>query len=380
MKEISTNAKADLDRHFGGPTSPKEGGSASGAVTMAAVVVTLALSLAIYIPIASAGSAGPLQPLVNVATLLFVVGLIGGLVGGVLHIADVGAKYTLPVLVVSGILLVVGVGGWVTGWIYNVDPEVGPDEPPVPEGYVAQWDCDFVTLAAGGPGGAHDAVTEFPDTPWTAADGGTPDWNSVIATPVYDAPAGLTTIDVSVDDDVTPATAGYLDEDAYAFDLRCKLLNPIPAVAGGNQEVPLWGRISASRVAGTNNNGSFAPVFRCDVTAGHYLGWGTIADSGAAADGHDADHSYVSYTNAIVCPSAPPLVGDWQPLGTSDGDPDGEWVSIWFVLDTGFSDYTSPPLGSSVYVNAEIGTRPDSTSWRGNVVQATVDLNLLARA
>ncbi len=126
-------------------------------------------------------------------------------------------------------------------------------------------------------------VTEFPDTPFVAADGGTPDLNKVIATPTYDLAARVATVDLSVDDDVGISAAGYLDEDAFAFDVNCVLTNPTPAVGGGNQEIPLFAKVSVTRTTGTNNNGTFANVFYGDITGGWYLGVGTIADSGAAA-------------------------------------------------------------------------------------------------
>jgi len=337
--------------------------------------------LVFALPLTAANaSAGAFSPLTNNAPVLFGLGFLLVLVGGVLHLAK-QEKWALPVLVVGGILVAVGVGAWVLGAVTAPGNGNGFDDlPPPPAGYVADWDCKAVTLAAAGPGGAHDVITEFPDAPFVAADAGTPDLNKVISVATLDLQNRRFYYDIAVDDDLGSSAAAYIATDAHSQDLNCRLLNPTPAVGGGLQEIPFWGRLSVSRVAGTRDNGSYVPVFYCDVTAGYYLGFGLNADSGAAADGHDADHSYVSYTNVNACPAPPPLVGDWQPLGTSDGDADGEWVAIWHILDLGLSDFTAPPIGSSVDVLIEIGTQPGNPTYKGDLSTYTMSIRIDSRA
>ena len=70
------------------------------------------------------------------------------------------------------------------------------------------------------------------------------------------------------------------------------------------------------------------------------------------------------------------MIGDWLPIGTSDADPDAEWISVWGVLETpkpsfwkrlrewfrvhvlrrpptGTYGYTNPPIGVSVEVTVD---------------------------
>ncbi len=322
----------------------------------------------------------PLGMLINSALMLFVLGFAIAAVGILLMKFKMGPEGFRAAITVFGAIALIlgftgGLAGFLTGGGFGTTTV-----PPPPPGYIANWSCNVWDISTSAVGDAHDAITEFPDSPFVAADGGTPDLNKVIATPTYDLPAHTATVDYSVDDDVTPTTAGYIDEDAFAFDVNCQLLNPIPAVGGGAQEIPIWGQISASRTTGTNNNGSFTHVFYGDVTAGWYLGFGAIADSGAAAASHTNDHRYFSYTASLNFPSAAPLQGDWIPLGTSDGDTDGEWIAVWYVLGLGISDYTAPPIGDSLLLTIRLGTSPLSTEYRGNLQTIVIDLNLLARA
>ena len=67
-------------------------------------------------------------------------------------------------------------------------------------------------------------------------------------------------------------------------------------------------------------------------------------------------------------PAAAPLTGDWRSLGTSDGDPDGEWVSFWYVLDVGISDFETPAVWSAVNAQINLGTDPTQSEYKGNVV------------
>jgi len=356
----------------------------------ARILVVIGIALIATGFFAAVASAGPLSQselaieqdfgrgLMNAAPALLGFGVLVVLVGGVLHLIK-QEKYAVPAFAVGGLMVAVAIGGFFIGFLGGITIDQGPGDEP-PPGYVAKWQCNFVTLAAGGPGGAHDASAEFPDSPFVAADGGSPDLNKAIGTPIYDVPSKSVVIDISIDDDAAIPSTAFLDEDTYAFDVQCFLTNPIPAVGGGLQEIPLWGRASPSRVAGTINNGSYAPVFYCDVSAGTYLGFGKLADSGADPTGHDADHSYVSYDDAKPCPAAPALVGDWIQLGTSDGDVDGEYFAVFFVLDFGFSDFTAPALGSTdVFIKIEMGTDPNSSGYKGNVEILRIDLNALVR-
>ena len=351
-------------------------------------VLLIALGIPMLALTASAAS-GPLAPLVNASPWLIGIGLLILLVAGVFKLAKMG-KWALPAGVVGGLLFVVGIGGYAIGYLTSAGPPTdceapnvlvnGACLPPAPTGYVADWNCQvYETTVGSAPGTAHDAVTEFPDAPFIAADGGTPDLNKVLAVDIIDPQNKKVAYDIAIDDDLIQTAAGYVATDATVQDINCKLKNPVPAVGGGLQEIPLWGRLTPSRTSGTAANGTYAPVFYCDATAGYYLGLGAIADSGAVPASHTADHTYVSYTEQNSCPAPAPLVGDWQPLGTSDGDPDGEWVGFWFVLDIGISDYTSPAIGTSVDVLIELGTDPTSTVYDGNLSTLTASIRISAR-
>jgi hypothetical protein len=350
-------------------------------MVLLAVGFAMIVSGLVLAPVASAGNGGAFAPLVNNAWVLIGVGFIAVLIGGVLYALKMG-KMAVPALLVGGILLAVGGGAAVIGWISPgpecVGIECPPDIQPPPGGYSASWSCNAPNDL---DGAAHDAVTEFPDTPFIAADGGSPDLNKVIAldgTTLYaDRQIKQSEHQVAVDDDLANTGAGYLATDTFNFDLLCFLTNPLPAVGGGLQEIPLWGRITLSRTTGTQTNGSYANVFYCDVTAGPYVGFGAIADSGSTT--HTSDHTYKSYTDVRTCPGPAPLQGVWVPLGTSDGDTDGEWVSFWYVLDVGLSDYTAPPIGTCISALVEVGTDPTHSSYRGNIERWSHDICIDSR-
>ena len=362
-------------------------------VTMCLVVVgILLMALGTIAGAAQAGSG--FEPLTDNAPLLIGLGFLIALVGGVLRYFEVGKKMALALLVAGFLLMALGAGGWLLGALIGdgTTPLSCPLGTRLQDGlcgtvegdsYSADWECEWFTIAAGGPGGAHDAITEFPDSPFVAADAGTPDLNKVLHTAVTtDLPSHRQYYDVAIDDDLASTAAAYIATDAYSGDIRCRLMNSKPAVGGGLQEVPFWGRMTPSRVAGTRDNGSFSPVFYCD-TQGYYLGFGTNADSGATPDAHDADHTYVSYTYSHACPATAPSQGDWIPLGTSDGDTDGEWIAVWHVLDLGLSDFAAPPVGSSVDVLIEVGTPPIGTAgnsqWHGDLSTNTMSIRIDTR-
>jgi len=350
------------------------------------MVVRFALALAVIgiamlvsaPPVAAAGTVDPaLQPLVDYMPTMFIVGMICLLLAGLLYWLEVAELLMIALAIIGGLLMILATAGFLISLMAAPSGGGGGGGGGV---YSADWDCEFIALAAGGPGGAHDAATEFPDSPFTAADGGTPDLDKTIgASLVYDYANNKVTWNIDVDDDQTTTEAAWLDEDAYNFDIRCKLLNGMPSATGSNTEIPAWGHIDVTRTAGTRDNGSFARVFYGDSTAGEYLGFGLLADSGAAADGHDADHTYVSYTGQKPYPAAGPLSGDWIALGTSDADPDGEWFSCWIVLDSGLSDYSSPTIDTGVTVTVSIGTSPMQTQWKGDIDTLTIYMNIDTR-
>jgi hypothetical protein len=132
------------------------------------------------------------------------------------------------------------------------------------------------------------------------------------------------------------------------------------------------------------NNGTGADVFYCDTVGGIYLGWGKGADAGSVPASHTTDHSYVSYTNQVYCPatSGAPLEGDWITLGSTGTTTvqNGVYISVFFVLQYAYSDYTTPAIGTSLYLTATLGDNPEDSAYSGNTQTLTVDLNLLARA
>jgi hypothetical protein len=340
------------------------------------LLVLFALPL-MAVPV-SAGS--PLPILTDNAWVLFGLGILAVLIGAVVY-KGIKEEYGMPVLVVGFLLMAVGIGGGLLGALTGATPDSPFDDlPPAPVGWTADWECLPGDMGASALGDGHDAVTEFPDSPFVAADAGTPDLNKVISVVTLDLQNRKFYYDIAIDDDLASTAAAFVATDTHAQDIRCQLMNPPPAVGGGTQNIPFWGRMSVSRVTGTINNGSFAPVFYCDTTAGAYLFWGKNADGGAVAASHTADHTYTSYTAANVCPGSPPTVGDWIPLGVSTGgDADGEWVAVGHVLDLGLSDYTAPPLGSSVDVLIEIGTKPGDAQWKGDLSTLTMSIRIDTR-
>lgn len=248
-----------------------------------------------------------------------------------------------------------------------------------------------LTGAGGGQGSAaHDAITEFPDGPFVALDGGTPDLNNVIAdyrstiTAFIDRVNHLTSYDIAVDDDVASTAAAFLATDADVADFQFRLDNAVDLNGDGtNDQVPFFGRVtSISRVSGTINNGTAADVFYCDQTAGWYLGFGREIDEGAA---HTSDHTYISFTPSLSgCPNGMPSSGPWRNLGNDDGD--SAFAAFWwgFGSRAGFSDYGAPPVGTAIIIQTEWGTPGQSVCANGDVSDScnvgwTFSLRLSAR-
>lgn len=302
----------------------------------------------------------PLAMLESLAGFLFVVALIAAIVGAGLFYANL-KKPAMPVLLAAIVVFALSLGGFMVGFLQVGD--LDRDQPPPPPGYSADW---TTTLWSPRQSTAHDANSEFPDAPFTACGSVSPAGTlPTTASWSADNTTKSITYRVAIDDDVVNTVAGYQVGDCDDVDFKVFLNNPAPAVGGGNQEIPFWGRISITRTAGTQNNGSYADVLYCDVNGGAYLGFGKLADSGSAT--HTNDHTYASYTSTIKCPGPQPLVGDWIALGTSDGDTDGEYVSLWYVLKNGLSDYTTPPVGSEIQLKIEIGTDPNSSVYTGDL-------------
>lgn len=248
-----------------------------------------------------------------------------------------------------------------------------------------------ITGAGGGQGSAaHDAATELPDGPFVAGDGGTPDLNNVIAdyratiTAFVDRVNHLTSYDIAVDDDVVSTATGFIATDMDAADLQYRLDNAVDANGDGvNDQVPFFARVvSISRTTGTINNGTAADVFYCDQTAGWYIGFGREVDEGAA---HTSDHTYLSFTPSLGgCPGGMPSSGPWRNLGNDDGD--SAYASFWWMFGSraGFSDYTSPPIGTTIIIVTEWGTPGQTVCENGDTadscnVQWTFSLRLSAR-
>lgn len=345
-------------------------------LVLAGVIVAVALGLGTQT--AAAGSLDVFQPLVNVALVLIGVGALLLLVGLVLWYAGID-KAALPVLLVGGLLVAVGLGGALIGWLNNVSLTNTGNPPPGPSGYVAQWSGIWggSSTIAGGAQAVHDANTEFPAAPFLPCSTAVSPAGTVptLATSVFSedntSNSALLRVTITTGAAVTGAT--YQVPDCDAPDIRITLTNPPPAVGGGLQAVPFWGRISITRTSGTQQNGSYADIFHCSTDVGTYLGFGQDVDSGAAT--HTTNHRYVSYTSQIRCPGPEPLVGDWIQLGTtSTATPqNGEWVAFWFVMNNaGLFDYNYPPSGSTVQAKIELGTMPgNANGYVGNIVVFT---------
>ncbi len=301
----------------------------------------------LLLPLASAGPGDFFTPIVVLSgtligggLLLVVIGVVLGRFGG-----EPGEAVRDPFVGIGAVLLVIGIIGMVIPYI-----PVGPSPPPPPPGGAAlKLFCQTATIAAGGPGGAHDAVTEFPTgNSLTAADGGTPDNNRVILTPTYQ---GLKVVrdDITVDDEQNafdspfPATGTqWLSISAYAFDINCRVDNPPNAVGGGFKAIGLFGQLSVPYLFGQMGNMTQTTAHYCSVTGGIHLGFGKVADGGTTATGHDANHDFISAWNSRTCSvGGLSLTSDVVSLGgTSTTSPqNGEWVSVFDVLDVGIISY-----------------------------------------
>ena len=288
-------------------------------------------------------------------------GMIGIGLGAIVLVAGVGVG--LAVLFLPG-----GPGSCPSGQVWNGNACVSTGG-----AFSANWNCQWLATT----GTAHDASTEFPDAPAIAADGGSPDIDGTIGTPIYNLDSKQMIWDIVVDDEANhPGAVGagantWLSEDAWAADVQCILTNQPMAVGGGLQAYPLWGQISVPRVVGVNNNYTDA-VWYCDTTFGVYLGFGTIADAGGSASAHTADHSYLSYTSSRNCGS-PPLSGDWVPLGTTATTGAGQvYVPVWQILANGLA--TLDDAAQQLVVTVNLGDNPGDSSFTGNVQTLTITL------
>jgi hypothetical protein len=370
----------------------------------AQVRLARSLSLALCVPgalflfsygmmTAFAGPFDAFQGLFDAGWILLLVGIFIALIGWVLrqYGGEPGEAASVPALVVGMIALVVGLAAIGVGFL---NASIGGGTQSCPAGqvrdpvsgecvdqtnYVADWNCQFVTLASGGPGGAHDAATEFPDSPFIASDGGTPDYDATIATPVYTG-GRLARIDINVDDEALniPGTGTngntWLNEETYAFDVNCKLLNPPQAIGGGLATVPLWAQWEVPYMFGQAGNSTDDQVYVCDSSnGGVYLGFGAVIDSGQAPNGHDADHTYMSYKYDTSCGSLP-TVGDWMAVGNSSTSApgNGQYVDGWFNLAAGIISYEDTTTTYSMTLR--IGTSPEQSQWRGNIETLRVDI------
>lgn len=349
-------------------------------------MVALAMILIVSAGTASAGARGAVQPLIDATWLLIGIGVTGLLFAGLFAFFKM-QKVAIPVGIVAGVLTLAGIGGGILGAVLPPDGEdCGTGQTWNPATLQCEDDdgtqplelsCGFNTLAAGGPGGAHDASTEFPTSPFVAADAGTPDYDSTIATPIYTGDK-IARIDITVDDErlaqsgIGANADGWLPEDTYAFDVHCVLANPPRAIGGGFATVGLEGLLTTPYMFGQTGNSTGRPVFVCDQgNGGVYFGWGVNADSGAAGTGHDANHNWISYRPGVSC-NQPPSRGDWMPVGgTSTATPaNGEWIAVWFVLDAGIISYEE----TSVTYTIDVDIRVADNQYASNTERLRIDL------
>src|SRR6266545_4016186 len=141
----------------------------------------------------------PVAMLEGAAVALLIIGGVFMGIGALFTKVKATKSLGIPAILIGAILFILSVAGFA---VQVLGSGLGPGElPPPPPGYVAEWNCNFWDISTSTVGDAHDAMTEYPDTPFVAADGGTPDLNKVIATPAYDLTNRIATEDISVDDD-----------------------------------------------------------------------------------------------------------------------------------------------------------------------------------
>lgn len=341
-----------------------------------ALIGLLAFGSSLLLTSGQAAAASSAETMFVSGTPFFAVGFVAtGLVAGVLAAGKM-KEGAIALGIVSVILLAMALAGWAIG-SGGADCTVDPTAPECkpPPGYNARWNCNWL----GTTGTAHDASTEFPDSPFVAADGGTPDYDSTIGTPITNLDLKEVLWEITVDNEAlnVPGTGTngntWLAEDTWGADAKCVLENPLNAVGGGSQNVPIWGHIKVSRSMGATGNSTTTPVWLCDSTAGWYLGFGKAADAGSVTASHTNDHEYISYTSSTSCGSAP-LEGGWFNLGGTGTTTvqNGVYINVWQVLHAGLSSYED--ADQTVRVTVELGDDPTDATWAGNVETLFIDM------
>lgn len=362
-----------------------------------AILVTLAyfgIGLMVFAP--SAAAAGTVDPnlsvLVDRAPTFFIAGLIMLGFAAVLYWLEQLEILMMVLAIIGGLLMILSIAGFLipmvsgggetpvcpSGQVWNGSACVSS-----PNGYTAIWTGRIGTVPTNGYfSTAHDAASEFPDAPYTACASMSPAGTSMTASPGGDTSRNWAdnysnTYNSRINSVFTtaaPTSAAYYVPDCIDLDFHIVLSNPAPAIGGGLQSIPLWGKVSPSRTTGTYANGTNGDVFYSDQAAGGYLGFGLIADDATAT--HTTDHAYKSYVTTLYQTGQWPTTGDWIPLGVTTGNVNGDWTSVWFSLKTpgGFYD-GADPNGRTVTLSIDIGTMPgNSGGYKGNVLHFTWNL------
>ena len=178
---------------------------------------------------------------------------------------------------------------------------------------------------------------------------------------------------ITVDDDVTVATAGFSAADICSADFSFRLLNPQDANGDGTMDsVSIFGRVrSISATVAEDGNGSSSRrnIFYRDTTFGWYLGWSRDVDT------INTDGQWVSIAPAGTDDAALQAGHDygWTNLGVNAGA-DEDYATYAYVLrNYGPFGFTLPVIGYQYTMLVDIGTPSDYTTL-------TVTIYLAARA
>jgi hypothetical protein len=307
--------------------------------------------------------------------------IIGGSVIAVIGYAvtrgtDADTRGAIIAYAISGILIVlgvsVGVGAGIDMWNGGEDPQK-PFCERFPNDPSCVWAPDFTILVPSTPAGAgRDTAAEIPGAPFTQCGSMSPAATMITYnTDAYvDSSNKRIEMQVAINDDLAPTTAGYQLDECFLVDFAINLENGRDADGDSNIDaVTYFGRIrSITRTTMVDGNSSQPyNVFYWDTTNGWYMGW--MKESASQASNGDWISSYPAGVSDDRLPTG---ASEWKQLGSHSGG-SAEYVSFWFAArNYGIFGYTQPPVGSSVDILVDIGTVEIHDTW-------TVQVKLNAR-
>ena len=230
-----------------------------------------------------------------------------------------------------------------------------PSEPGPGDGpgdFVPEWEI----ILQGTRSTARDVASEMFDTQGGDGDGETP--AGTLCAYGTNAEVDLSNKHlrhaVTIDDDVTTATAGFSAPDICSVDFSFRLLNPADANGDGTMDsVSIFARVrSISATVTEDGNGSSTRrnVFYRDTTFGWYVGFSRDVDT------INTDGQWISVAPAGTDDSELRTSYDWQNLGVNAGL-DEDYATFAYVLrNYGPFGYTLPVIGYQYSMAVDIGT------------------------